>query len=275
LLEKHRIIISDEFIINSKNFVDSKYHYRLMFDSIEHNKRLGIVAEPSSCLIRHLDLDSCYEEYDLNILERLIKHFKNVDPVDVEHLLSYYKKNTRALLIRHIDFDKQKLVKYAYSQIFKEADDLEVRINGLLKSKRPRGEENKESEENSESVSTNKSNVEQKDNSKEYCKIHIEIIGNNVTNVCYKKNSMYDIPDIFNLYGVKDTNLIVLNIPYMQYSSIVYNNKFIRVFAHGSLIELYIWDLTNPVPVNHYTILKSQDKPQIESMRFDHTFSEM
>ncbi len=280
LLTKHKIIISDSFIINSKNFISSEFHYKFMLDCIEHNKKYGIF--PNKSLIKYLQLSLCHE-YDENILETLIKNFKDVDPMDVTELLSYYKKNVRNLLIKNIDFDKSKLAVFAFSKIFYKADKFEVYMKVSKKSKRAtkmqKVEHNFESSKVLKETVTNSINDSDLDldlDSNDFRNIHIEIIDNDVISVCYKKHSMYDNSDMFTLNMVKGIKVIVKNIDDMQYSSIVYKEQFIRVLAHESKIDIFIWDLKNvSMEVKHYIILKNKKKPMIKSIILDNDFFEI
>ena len=267
LLKLHNIIISDEFIVSSKKFVTNENYYKFMSSCIEHNKQLGIL--PKYELIKHLDFcPHDYHKYDKPIVENLLSNFKNVDPVDVEDLLSIYKKKIREHLITHIDFDVNKLKRYAFASIFEDADVLEAKIK-KLKTKNNKSKKRK-TITSSDNKSTDPVTPSPDDEYLEKEMIVIDVTGTKISNILYKKDDYCQMSDMFGLND-KVIKIFIPNNFYAHYSSLFYENKFIRVYSRNNKIDILIWNLKDlSKKVNHYHLIKNISEPKIESTYISH-----
>lgn len=265
LLKRNNIILSDDFIVSGKKFIETQYYYKFLLACIEHNKQYGIL--PKNTLIKYLEIDT-YPKYDKSLMEQLLSHFKNVDPVDVEELMSIHKKKMRDHLIEHIDFDIDKLKRYAYRKIIRDADEFEANLK-KLKAERKGSKKRKsytvETKLEQEPNQINDSNLDKK-------ALIIEIIGTKITNVKCESDNSWRRDDMFNLHCVKEVDVLLPIAPenYEHYSSLFYNDKFIRVYGRKHQIDILIWDLTNTLqPVNHYYIPIPMNKSENMESYFD------
>lgn len=294
LLNCNSIIISDRFMMHCTRYVTDWMFFDFLLMCVEHNKKFGI--KPNNKLLSLLRFDLWSMDYDENTIKRLLEHFDNVNPTDVELLVRRCsRKEICEILVRNIKFDKEKLALYAFSNIMKEVATVDpfdkslssnliyTKLNKKRKNLCTPSQENcrfnlekklcelykepdfTETDFNTHNFESAFDQEIDKFDKYKHNVIRIEINGTKLGDISYIEDTRRE--NMFKFYFVEDIEIYVPNNTYMHYESIIRKNRFIRVFSRNFKIDILIWDLNDKsMKVNHYHINKCKNNNNLVSL---------